>query len=243
MPNPATEVVDLVFGRFRGQILYAGTVLGVFDRLTGDQDVSAPQLASAIGADPSLLYRLLRAMAAIGLLTENESKALRLTPAGALLRADHPRSLRAMALVTQGPEAYAAWKHLVPMIRDGRPDGFLREFGVTVWEYANANPAYGALLNEAMTSHATVQTELVLAALQGIDFSAMNTFCDVGGGHGCFVCGFLRAYPHLTGVVFDGRRSSRRPTSSGGQSSAWPSVAVMLAGTRSIRFRQQMFTP
>jgi Dimerisation domain len=63
MPNPATEVVDLVFGRFRGQILYTGTVLGVFDRLTGDQDVSAPQLASAIGADPSLLCGLLRATA------------------------------------------------------------------------------------------------------------------------------------------------------------------------------------
>jgi hypothetical protein len=79
----------------------------------------------------------------------------------------------------------------------------LREFGVTVWEYANANPAYCALLNEAMTSHSTVQTGWVLAALHDLDFSAIRTLCDVGGGHGHLVCSLLRAYPHLTGIVFD----------------------------------------
>ena len=95
-------------GRFRGQTLYAGTALGVFDDLTSDRDTAAPALAGAIGADPGLLYRLLRALAAIDLLLENGDKAFRLTAAGALLRADHPHSLRAMAMVTQGPESYAA---------------------------------------------------------------------------------------------------------------------------------------
>jgi hypothetical protein len=203
LPDPANEVVDLVFGRFRGQVLYASTVLGVFDHLSNDRDVEAAELASMINADSSLLYRLLRALATIGLLSENENKAFRLTAAGALLRSDHPRSLRAMALVTQGPEAYAAWKHLVPIIRDGRPDGFRREFGVTIWDYAKANPAYRALFNQAMTSHSTVQTQLVTAALRSFDFSAISTICDVGGGHGHLVCGLLQAYPHLAGIVFD----------------------------------------
>ena len=62
-----------------------------------------------------MLYRLLRAIAAIGLLAEDDSKGFRLTEAGALLREDHPHSLKAMALLEEGPEHYAAWKHLVPI--------------------------------------------------------------------------------------------------------------------------------
>jgi hypothetical protein len=69
MPDPANEVVDLVFGRFRGQILYADAVRGVFDHLTSDRDVGAPELASIISADP-------------GLLSDNENKAFRLTAKG-----------------------------------------------------------------------------------------------------------------------------------------------------------------
>jgi hypothetical protein len=203
MPNPANQVVDLIFGRWRSQILYAGTALGVFDHLTSDRDAAVPGLAGAIGADPSLLYRLLRALAAIGLLIENEDKEFRLTATGALLRADHPQSLRAMALFEEGPELYAVWKHLVALVRDGRQNGFVREFGVTIWDYTRNNPAHLALFNEAMSSYSTIQTGWVLSALGGLDVSTIRTLCDVGGGHGHLACGLLRAYPHLTAVVFD----------------------------------------
>jgi hypothetical protein len=203
MPDPGQDVIDLVFGRWRGQILHAGTELGVFDHLTTDRDTSASSVADAISADPVLLYRLLRALAAIGLLIENGDKAFRLTAAGALLRADHPRSLRAMALVNYGPENRAAWEHLVAIVRDGRQNGFSREFGITLWEYARNNPTYRALFSEAMTSYSTIQTEWVLAALAGLEFSAIRTLCDVGGGHGHLACGLLRAYPRLSATVFD----------------------------------------
>jgi hypothetical protein len=203
MSDPAHDVVDLIFGRWRSQILYAGAALGVFDHLTLDNDAPAQGIADAVGADPVLLYRLLRALATIGLLTENEAKAFRLTAAGALLRADHPQSLRAMALFEEGPEAYAIWKHLVAIVLDGGQNGFLREFGATVWEHARANPDYRARFNEAMTSYSMIQTEWVRAALGGLDLSAIRTLCDIGGGHGHLACGLLRAYPHLTAVVFD----------------------------------------
>ena len=59
---------------------------------------NAPALAAVIAADPALLYRLLRALASIGLLAECEGRIFRLTQAGIILRDDHPKSLRAMAL-------------------------------------------------------------------------------------------------------------------------------------------------
>jgi O-methyltransferase domain/Dimerisation domain len=203
MATSVDQVVDLIFGRWRSQILYAGTALGVFDRLSSDLDTTAPALAAAVGADPAMLYRLLRALAAIGLLTENDARAFRLTEAGTLLRADHPQSLRAMALLEEGPEHYAIWKHLVAMLRSCRQNGFLREFGAMAFDHARADPAYGAIFDQAMSSYSAVQTETVLAALAGIDLSGVRTLCDVAGGHGHLACGLLRAYPHLRAIVLD----------------------------------------
>jgi len=107
MVSAPEHVIDLIFGRWRGQILYAGAALGVFDHLAQDRGTDAPALAPQVSANPALLYRLLRALAAIGVLAEDDSRGFRLTEAGALLREDHPHSLKAMALLEEGPEHYA----------------------------------------------------------------------------------------------------------------------------------------
>ena len=54
----------------------------------------------------------MRALASIGLLTEDDRRGFCLTEAGALLREDHPHSLKAMALHEEGPVLYTAWKQV-----------------------------------------------------------------------------------------------------------------------------------
>ncbi len=203
MAGAADQVLDLIFGRWRSQILYAGAALGVFDHLQAEQATSAAALAPKVAADPALLYRLLRALASLGLLAEDDRRGFRLTEAGALLRQDHSHSLRAMALLEEGPEHYAVWKHLVPILRDGRQDGFRREFGAGLFDYARANPAYGAVFNQAMSSYSTLTTQWALAALANEGLTGIGTLCDVGGGHGHLACGLLQAYPHLAVTVLD----------------------------------------
>jgi hypothetical protein len=203
MTDPPGQVIDLIIGRWRSQILYAGAALGVFDHLAEGAATSAAALAPKLAVDPALLYRLLRALASIGLLAEDGRRDFRLTEAGALLREDHPHSLKAMALLEEGPEHYAVWKHLVPIVRDGRQDGFVREFGAPLFDYARQNPSYGALFNQAMSSYSMVTTQWALAALAAEDFSRIGTLCDVGGGHGHLACGLLGAYPHLDVTVLD----------------------------------------
>jgi hypothetical protein len=88
-------------------------------------------------------------------------------------------------------------------LRDGRQDGFVREFGVPVFDYVRTNPRYGAVFNQAMTSYSVVETQWALAALANEDFSQIQTVCDVGGGHGHLACGLLGAYPHLQASVLD----------------------------------------
>ncbi len=203
MNGPADQIVDLIFGRWRSQILYAGAALGVFDHLATSEVKNAETLAAELGVNSGLLYRLLRALASLGLLVENNSRSFSISKAGELLRSDHPHSLRYMALLEEGPEHYALWKHLPDMIRDGRQNAFVREFSAMAFEYARRESGYGRIFNQAMTSYSAVQSGLVLEALQDYDFSGIRTLCDVAGGHGHLVCALLKAHPHLSGVVLD----------------------------------------
>ena len=203
MTGPADRIIDLIYGRWRSQILYAGVELGVFDHVAGNRSKQADTVAAEIGADGKLLYRLMRALASLGLLVEDESHGFAVTEAGELLRSDHPQSLRYRVLIAEGPEHYAIWKHLPDIIRDGKQDGFIREFGARGFEYARANPRYRRTFDQGMTGHSTTQTNLVLEALRDYEFSSIRTICDIGGGHGHLICALLKAHPHLSGLVLD----------------------------------------
>ena len=61
MTESHSKVFDLIFGRWRSQILYAGVKLGIFDTLL-DEPKEASAIAQEFGLDPNLSYRLLRAL-------------------------------------------------------------------------------------------------------------------------------------------------------------------------------------
>jgi len=203
MNAASDQVMNLIFGRWRSQILFAGTELGVFDRLDKRTAKTTKDLAAELDADPTLLYRLLKAQAAIGLLEEDSSRGFVLTDEGELLRSDHPRSLKPMVRLEEGPQHYALWKHLPAMVRDGKQNAFIREFGRMAFDHARENHDYAERFKQAMTSYSAVQSSLVLEALCGYDFSGIRTICDVAGGHGHLMCALLLANPGLRGIVLD----------------------------------------
>ena len=134
------KVTDIIFGRWRSQILYAGVKLGVFD-IVSSKPMSQVEISKELALDPALLYRLLRALASIGLLREDHDRRFSITSLGKLLRSDNPQTLRGVILLEEGPEHYAIWKHLTAMIRDGKQDGFVREFGQRIFEYTTEHPS------------------------------------------------------------------------------------------------------
>jgi hypothetical protein len=202
--NAASDhVMDLIFGRWRSQILSAGTELGLFDHLDKRTAKTAKTLAAELNADPTLLYRLLRAQAAIGLVDEDCSSGFVLTDEGELLRSDHPQSLNPMARLEEGPQHYALWKHLPAMVLDGKQNAFIREFGCMAFDHARGNQDYAERFKRAMTSYSAVQSSLVLEALRGYEFTGIHTFCDVAGGYGHLMCALLLAKPGLRGIVLD----------------------------------------
>lgn len=202
MNDTKQTVMDIIFGRWCSQILYGGVRLGVFDALSGGPK-STTDLAAELRLDPSLAYRLLRALGSLGLLNEDTNRSFSLTDASEFLRTDHPESLRGMALLEEGPEHYAVWNHLCAMIRDGKQDGFLREFGHPEFTHTVEDHDYGAVFNDAMSSYSLSESAMVLEALSTYDFSGISHLCDVGGGHGHLLCSLLAKYHDLRGTVYE----------------------------------------
>jgi len=115
-----------------------------------------------------------------------------------------PARCDTMAMLEGGPEHSAIWKHVPAMVRDGRQNAFIREYGKMAFDHACANPdSYGAVFGRAMSGFSAIQSAWALEALRDYDFSSVATWCDVGGGHGHMMCAFLAAYPHLSGTVLD----------------------------------------
>lgn len=198
----AGKVIELIFGRWRSQILYTGVKLGIFDALARAPS-NAARVAQELEMDEGMLYRLMRALGSLGLLTEDNAKTFCLTPMGKLLHSDNPHSLRAITLLEEGPQHYAAWKHLPAIVKEGGQNGFLREFGQLAFDYASRNPSYATVFNEAMSSYSGMDNMLVLQALETYDFSRISHLCDVAGGQGYTLCSLLAKYRHLDGKVLE----------------------------------------
>jgi Dimerisation domain len=84
MNAPLTEIA---MGYFRSRALCAAARLGVADAL-GDEECTVDHLAAACGAEPAALYRLLRALASFGVVSETSSARFVLTAYGKPLRKD-----------------------------------------------------------------------------------------------------------------------------------------------------------
>ncbi len=205
MKTASEEVTDMIFlNKWSSQTLCAGAELGVFDFLSQQTARTASDVAKEIDVDPKLLYRLFRALASIGLLNETTGEQFTLTERGTVLRSGAPGSLRYMAMLEGGEEHWEIWKYVPAMVRTGRQNAFLREYGEMAFEHARVNPkGYGAVFGKAMSGFSTFQSTWALEALRDYDFSSVTTWCDVGGGHGHMMCSFLTAHPHLSGTVLD----------------------------------------
>src|SRR6185437_3331378 len=98
-------------------ILCAAARLGIADAL-GSDERTVEELAQACNADADSLYRLLRALAVLGITTESVPHRFALTHFGQPLRKDVPNSVWA-SVVFWSDLLADSWSHLTDCIRTG----------------------------------------------------------------------------------------------------------------------------
>lgn len=201
-PDAADAVMDLIFGRWRSQTLYAGIELGVFEELVEGRR-TADEVAGALDLDPDNTYRLLRALGSLALLEERPDGAFALTRRGELLTEGHPSSLRGIARLEESPQHYDVWTHLPDLVRSGEQGAFEEEHGHPLFRYPEVDPEYSRVFDEGMTSASRIETRAVLEALDEDALAEVDHLCDVAGGHGYLLSHLLREHAHLTGEVLE----------------------------------------
>lgn len=159
----------------------------------------AADLAAATNTHPESLYRLLRALASVGVFASDGAGTFSLTPVGELLRTGAKGSMRGVADYCGAMWSWRAWEGTLNSVRTGRT-AFNEVFGEGCFDYLARHPAEQAVFDEGMTGFSAVEADAVAAAY---DFSGFGTLIDVGGGHGHLLGTILKATPTLRGVVFD----------------------------------------
>ena len=180
------------------QAVHVAATLGIAD-LLADDSRTVDDLASSTSSHPDALYRLLRALASIGILHEEPGRAFSLTELGDGLRSDSPESLAGWALYVGRPYYWNAWAHLLHSVRTGE-NAFQSVHGKTIWEYRADHPEESAIFDGAMTA---LTRRVNSALLESYDFERFATVVDVGGGHGVLLAALLARYPAMRGVLFD----------------------------------------
>src|SRR5689334_13552202 len=96
---------DLLTGACKAQAVYVAAHLGIADLLQRSGPQTPDQLATATRVQARPLYRLLRALASLGIFAEDEQGRFALTPLAECLLSDRPTSQGSLALM-MGEEHY-----------------------------------------------------------------------------------------------------------------------------------------
>ncbi|MEU7755580.1 methyltransferase [Micromonospora sp. NPDC049101] len=195
--DPTEEMLrlHLMGGPWIAQSIYVASTLGVADHL-GDKPTPVTDLAKVCEAHEGALYRFCRTLAALGVLREHPDRAFSITPMGATLRSDAPRSLR-WGTMLHGSETFRAWADVMHTVRTGRP-AFEHVFGEPFFAYLETHPELNEIFNKTMGV-----TDSTPSVLDEYDFSGCEQVVDLGGGIGTLLAAVLRRQPTARGVLQD----------------------------------------
>src|SRR5947209_6709111 len=96
--SPSAIMLNLTIGYWVARLTYVAAKLNLADLLKDGPRTSA-QLAAAAGVHEQGLYRVLRALASVGVFAETTGGRFKLTPLAATLQTGVPASLRDFTLM------------------------------------------------------------------------------------------------------------------------------------------------
>ncbi len=187
-------------GRRVGQAIYVSVKLGIPDLLKRGQGSTSYELARVTNTNPLLLFRLLRTLVSVGVLTYDSSDdTFSLSEIGESLRTDSKESIRATVLLTLGGEMSTVWNDLEHNIRTGEV-AFRHVFGMGDWEFWTNNQEQSEIFNGAMSDAVKRSID---SLLESYSFSGVSKIVDVASGDGTLMVALLKAWPNLQGVLVD----------------------------------------
>jgi hypothetical protein len=196
--DPSQYVFQIATGYVASTALYVAARLQIADRLANGPR-AAEDLANEAGVHPDALYRVLRALASVGVFEEVSPRVFANNAPSATMTSSYPASTFPMALWISDPFHLRVYAEVMHTMVTGET-AVEKATGVPVFEYFPRNPELSEIFNNAMTAFSAF---VVPAVLDAYDFAGIGRMVDVAGGHGQLLMSILRKYPDMQGVLFD----------------------------------------
>jgi len=188
----AKSMIDLFSRYIPTRVIYIAAKLGLADQI-GDDGANARALAEKLNVHPDALYRVMRVLAGLGVLRQDDNDRFFVTPFGDTLRQDSPQSVRDYAIYSH-EFIYERFGKIMDSVRTGEP--VIGDF------FANlrANQDQEKIFLAGSGNKSRIETAAIISAY---DFSQCGRVIDVGGGNGSFLSGVLTDCVQLVAVLFD----------------------------------------
>jgi hypothetical protein len=179
---------------------YVVAELQIADRLR-ERPMTCAELAEATGCQERSLYRILRALAAFNVFSEDERGQFTITEQAGALLSDVHGSVRDWTVLTGRLPTWQAFGHALEVVQTGR-NGFALAHGELgdLWRYCDYDADLGDTFIRAQRSWTAWHRDAILRAY---DFSRFHSVIDVGGGSGALLAGILAQNTDIRGVLLD----------------------------------------
>ena len=136
-PPPHAQLVQMATAHWVSHIVYVAAKLGLADHLVRPK--RADELAGPTNTDGPSLYRLMRTLAHLGLMTEDGAQHFSLTPLGDALKTGAPGAARAAILTLASPMMLRGWEHLLHSVQTGK-SGVEQSLGMPLFDWLAKHP-------------------------------------------------------------------------------------------------------
>lgn len=195
---PHAQLVQMAMAHWVSQIVYVAAKLNLADHLAKGAKL-ADELAGPTGTQASALYRLMRTLAHLGILTEDDSHRFALMPLGDALKTGAPGSARASILTLASEWMSRGLGQLLYSVQTGK-SGFEQSLGMPIFDWLAKHPEEASMFSETMVGIHGAEPPAVADAY---DFSKFATIVDVGGATGHLLTTILGQYPGPRGILYD----------------------------------------
>ena len=190
--------MQILTGKWISSAVSAVAKFGIADHVEhGPKTIQ--QLAEATGTQEQALYRVLRAVASIGIFAQLEDGRFENTALSEPLRTNAVPCVRHLAMMMIEDWHLKAWAELPWSMQTGQP-GPMKAYGMTNFEWFGRHPDQGVIFNRAMKDISQADSPLIAAAY---DFSVFKSLVDVAGGLGTLMGAILDRTPALHGIIFE----------------------------------------
>ncbi len=193
----AFQMSKMITGAWISQMVYVTAKLKLAD-LVAVKPRSAEELAGLTETQPDMMFRVLRALASVGVFAENEDSKFETTPLSETLRSDIPNSQWALAIM-MGEEHYRCWGELIYSLETGKKS-FDKLYDQPIFEYLGENSEAAIVFDAAMTS---VHGRESIPMATAYDFSQFSSMVDIGGGNGSLLSTILGVHESVKGAIYD----------------------------------------